>query len=73
MDGKPEMLGSLSHFEPALPQPSAEGIADYYNMARPHQGLAQQIPIPRSPPQKGSVHCRDVLEGVLHNYYRDVA
>ena len=46
---------------------------DYYNTARPHQGLAQQIPIPRSPPQKGSVRCRDVLGGILHVYYRDAA
>ena len=45
----------------------------YYNTARPHQGLAQQIPIPLSHPQNGAVHCRDVLGGILHDYYRDAA
>jgi len=45
----------------------------YYNAARPHQGINQQAPIPFSNPQRGTVHCRDVLGGILHDYYRDAA
>jgi len=45
----------------------------YYNAARPHQGIHQQAPIPFSRPQHGTIHCRDVLGGILHDYYRDAA
>jgi putative transposase len=46
----------------------------YYNGARPHQGLAQQSPIPRVLPTAGGpVRCRAVLGGILHDYYRDAA
>ena len=45
----------------------------YYNTARPHQGLAQQTPIPHSRSPHGIIRCRDVLGGILHDYYRDVA
>ena len=46
----------------------------YYNAARPHQGLAQQSPIPRIvPTASGPVRCRNVLGGILHDYYRDAA
>jgi putative transposase len=45
----------------------------YYNAARPHQGIHQQIPIPFSGPKVGTIHCRDVLGGILHDYYRDAA
>jgi hypothetical protein len=47
--------------------------ADYYNTARPHQGTAQQMPIPLSHPQDGAIHCQDVLGGILHDYYRNAA
>ena len=47
--------------------------AHYYNTARPHQGLAQQTPIPLSRSRRGTIHCRDVLGGILHDYYRDAA
>jgi putative transposase len=47
---------------------------DYYNGARPHQGLNQQIPIPHLPTNPvGEVRCRDVLSGLLHDYYRAAA
>ena len=46
---------------------------DYYNRARPHQGLAQNIPIATEFSQKGSIHCRKVLGGVLRDYYRKAA
>ena len=45
----------------------------YYNTARPHQGLDQQIPIPILPSREGSIHCRDVLAGIIHDYYREAA
>jgi hypothetical protein len=47
---------------------------DYYDTARPHQGLAQQAPIsfPRGSPH-GGIHCRDVLGGIIHDYCREAA
>jgi len=45
----------------------------YYNTARPHQGLAQRTPVPLSRSRRGTIHCRDVLGGILHDYYRDAA
>jgi hypothetical protein len=46
---------------------------DYYNTARPHQGLAQHAPILFLPRQAGPVACRDVLGGIIHDYYRQAA
>ena len=47
---------------------------DYYNNARPHQGIDQRIPIvqPHRPPD-GPVQRRDVLGGIIHDYYRKAA
>jgi putative transposase len=46
----------------------------FFNTARPHQGLAQQIPIPKTSDQgQGPVRCRNVLGGIIHDYYRDAA
>jgi transposase InsO family protein len=45
----------------------------YYNCARPHQGLGQQAPIPLAVTREGRVYCRDVLGGVIHDYYRQAA
>lgn len=46
----------------------------YYNTARPHQGIQQQIPIaPNISSESGPVRCRDVLGGIIHDYYRDIA
>ena len=45
----------------------------YYNAARPHQGLGQQTPIPLSPSAEGIIRCRDILGGILHDYYREAA
>jgi putative transposase len=43
----------------------------YYNTARPHQGLPQQSPIPRSlVHNSGPVQRREVLGGVIGDYYR---
>ena len=47
---------------------------DFYNQARPHQGLEQDIPIPRlACATDGPIRRREVLGGVLHDYYRRVA
>jgi hypothetical protein len=43
---------------------------DYYNTVRPHQGLAQQSPIPRQQPScTGPIQRREVL-GIINDYYR---
>ncbi len=48
--------------------------ANYYNRARPHQGLDQQAPLPfPRGPMTGPVCCRDVLGGILHDYRRQAA
>jgi hypothetical protein len=44
---------------------------DYYNRRRPHQGLRQQSPIPRTPQStSGKVRNRKVLGGIINDYYR---
>jgi putative transposase len=46
----------------------------YHNTARPHQGIDQQIPVPRSAPiGTGPLRCRNVLGGIIHDYYREAA
>ncbi len=44
----------------------------YYNTARPHQGLAQKIPVRRnmSVVDSGPVVYHDVLGGIIHDYQR---
>jgi transposase InsO family protein len=47
---------------------------EYYNHARPHQGLQQQAPIPfPQAPTQGAIRCHDVLGGILHDYHREAA
>jgi putative transposase len=46
----------------------------YYNGARPHQGLEQQIPkVPAPPEIHGPIGCRNVLGGIIHDYHRKAA
>ncbi len=50
----------------------------YYNHARPGhprgEGIGQRWPMPaQHDPGNGPVHCRDVLGGIIHNYYRQAA
>jgi putative transposase len=46
----------------------------YHNTARPHQGIAQQIPVSHAPASSsGPVRCRNVLGGIIHDYYREAA
>ena len=43
----------------------------YYNARRPHQGLG---PFGlESVPTEGSIRCRYVLGGIVHDYYREAA
>ncbi len=48
---------------------------DYYNHARPHQGIEQRCPVPLMPSvtRDGPIERRDILGGVLHDYYRHAA
>ena len=47
---------------------------DYYNHARPHQGLGQQCPVAlENAARDGPIERRDILGGVLHDYYRRAA
>jgi hypothetical protein len=47
---------------------------EFFNTVRPHQGIEQRIPAPRlTHENKGSVRCRTVLGGIIHDYYRDAA
>jgi len=43
----------------------------FYNASRPHQGINQQTPTPRMKPGRtGPVARRDVLGGIVYDYYR---
>ena len=51
-----------------------EAYITYYNQARPHQGLHQQTPIPYAPClPEGVIRRREVLNGLLHDYYHVAA
>ena len=46
----------------------------YFNHARPHQGIEQQIPAgDKCCSGDGPVRCRDILGGIMHDYYRAAA
>jgi putative transposase len=45
-------------------------IADYYHIARPHQGLAGETPRPSAPPGKGGLISVPVVGGLHHRYLR---
>ena len=48
-----------------------EYIDDYYNVARPHQGIEQRTPMPRRQPiNTGIVRRRKVLGGIINDYHR---
>lgn len=49
-------------------------FTDYYNTARPHQGLHQRIPRPKALLKTdGFIHRRSILGGIIHDYYREAA
>lgn len=44
---------------------------EYYNHARPHQGLGQHFPVSELVSNTaGPIRRRDILGGVIHDYYR---
>ncbi len=45
----------------------------HYNEARPHQGLGQRTPVPQGDGGTGPIRRRDVLGGLLREYYREAA
>jgi transposase len=46
----------------------------FYNERRPHQGLGQACSVPLPPdPGAGPVRCRDVLGGIVRDYFRRAA
>ena len=46
----------------------------YYNTWRPHQGLGQDTPEGLGPVSlEGEIRRRDVLGGIIYNYYRQAA
>ena len=50
------------------------GYIPHYNLQRPHQGIDQRSPIPFAAPETvGEIRHRDVLGGIIHEYYREAA
>jgi transposase InsO family protein len=47
-----------------------EFIQDYYHIARPHQGLSGETPLPQPPPGEGDLVSVPVLGGLHHRYLR---
>ncbi|GAB4453092.1 MAG: hypothetical protein Kow00120_23080 [Anaerolineae bacterium] len=69
-----ECLDKLLIFNEAHLRRVLRAYVAYYNSARPHQGIAQQIPIPRVISNNtGAVRCQKVLGGIIHDYYREAA
>ncbi len=47
---------------------------EYFNHARPHQGIEQRIPAADACSRgEGPIRCRHVLGGIIHDYYREAA
>ena len=45
----------------------------YYNARRPHQGLDQDSPLGLTVSTEGSIRYRNVLGGIIRDYYREAA
>ena len=69
-----ECLDKLLIIHPSHLRRVMRDYVAHYNSARPHQGIAQQIPIPqRATTPDGPVYARNVLGGIIHEYYRQAA
>ena len=66
-----ECLGHILIWNEAHLRRALNEFVGYYNLRRPHQGLDQQSPVARTPPEEtGPVACRQVLGGIINDYYR---
>jgi len=46
-------------------------FAQHYNASHPHQGIDQQMPIPRNIPKNtGFIQRRKILGGIINDYFR---
>ncbi len=69
-----ECLDKLLIINPAHLRRVMREYIEFFNTARPHQGLEQQIPVPKMAHETtGPVRCHTVLGGIIHDYYRDAA
>ncbi len=60
-----------SSFAAHLRRVLIEYTNNYYNIARPHQGINQRTPLPRGQPStSGTIHNRKLLGGIINDYYR---
>ena len=51
-----------------------QAYVQFYNTARPHQGIGQQAPlVPQWAPGAGEMQARPVLGGIINDYYRRAA
>jgi putative transposase len=69
-----ECLDKLLIISPAHLRRVMREYVEFFNTARSHQGLEQQIPLPQTGRQTGGpVRCRNVLGGIIHDYYCEAA
>jgi putative transposase len=54
-------------------QRTLKAYVAYYNHRRPHQGIGQMMPVPSQPTHSGPLRRRDILGGIIPDYYREAA
>jgi hypothetical protein len=63
------MSGQAADHQPAHLRRVMREYMGFFNTARPHQGLEQQIPVPGiTHNNTGSVRCHTVLGRIIHDY-----
>jgi len=63
------LIGNQQHLRRVLTE-----YVEFYNCARPHQGINQRIPDPIEGPRgQGEMRRRTVLGGLVSDYYREAA
>jgi putative transposase len=66
--------GPPPHRQRGAPAPVLAAYVAHDNLARPHQGIGQRVPIPCDQrARQGPVRRRDVLGGLIHEYDREAA